>query len=208
MKVKSEIQLYLNIDSLPLYNFDRYLATKDNNWFIVGYDGRQKKVDIPDNVEHDIMEQYYTAIDDRNFQLKIQKWAKIDNLITKYNIVLNIITIMWEGFPNTANGAEMRLKLINELKEWRFKMPIFNSISGDRENLERIATELQGVRNQIALLQSELKTDGKSESISLYKQLAIIQMSLKLSFRLDPKVVTVSEWVEYVKLMQEKAKRN
>jgi hypothetical protein len=42
MKPKQkEIELYTSIDTLLLYNWDRYLATKDNNWFIIGYDGRQ-----------------------------------------------------------------------------------------------------------------------------------------------------------------------
>jgi hypothetical protein len=37
-----EIELYTSIDTLLFYNWDRYLATKDN-WFIIGYDGRQAK---------------------------------------------------------------------------------------------------------------------------------------------------------------------
>jgi hypothetical protein len=40
---QKEIELYTSIDTLLLYNWDRYLATKDNNWFIIGYDGRQAK---------------------------------------------------------------------------------------------------------------------------------------------------------------------
>jgi hypothetical protein len=42
-QTKKEIELYTSIDTLLLYNWDRYLATKDNN-FIIGYDGRQVKV--------------------------------------------------------------------------------------------------------------------------------------------------------------------
>jgi hypothetical protein len=39
---KKEIELYTSIDTLLLYNWDRYC--KDNNWFIIGYDGRDKKI--------------------------------------------------------------------------------------------------------------------------------------------------------------------
>jgi hypothetical protein len=200
------MKIYQSIDELPIYNFDRFLATQDNNWFLKNYDGRAKKVDIG-NPEIEIMEQYYTALDDRNFQVKLQKWAKIDNLVTKYKIVSEIILVMYSGFDNSEVGQECRYKLIQELAKWRFKMPLINSVVGDIENLNRISTELQGIKNQIAILQSELKEDGKKENISLYKQLAIIQMGLEIS-PINPRKVVVAQWIEYVKLMQEKAKQN
>jgi len=36
-------QYYDSIETLPLYNFDKYRTTTDLNWLIVGYDGRQSK---------------------------------------------------------------------------------------------------------------------------------------------------------------------
>lgn len=42
MKVTKQ-QYYDSIETLPLYNFDKYRNTKDLNWFIEGYDGRQTK---------------------------------------------------------------------------------------------------------------------------------------------------------------------
>jgi hypothetical protein len=153
------------------------------------------------------MEQYYNALQDRNFELKLQKWAKIDNLIAKYKAVAEIIFIMYAGFENTILGQELRFALIQELKAWRYKMPEINSVIGDIENLNRISSELQGIKNQIAILQNELKDDGKKENISLYKQLAIIQMGLEIA-PINPRKVVVAQWIEYVKIMQEKAKQN
>jgi hypothetical protein len=86
-------------------------------------------------------------------------------------------------------------------------MPEINSVVGDIENLNRISSELQGIKNQIAILQNELKDDGKKENISLYKQLAIIQMGLEIA-PINPRKVVVAQWIEYVKIMQEKAKQN
>ena len=200
------MKIYQSIDELPIYNFDRFLATQDNNWMLKDYDGRATRIDIG-TPEIEIMEQYYNALQDRNFEVKLQKWAKIDNLIAKYKAVAEIIFIMYAGFENTILGQELRFALIQELKAWRYKMPEINSVIGDIENLNRISSELQGIKNQIAILQNELKDDGKKENISLYKQLAIIQMGLEIA-PINPRKVVVAQWIEYVKIMQEKAKQN
>jgi hypothetical protein len=200
------MKIFQSIDELPIYNFDRFLATQDNNWLLKNYDGRAKRIDIG-TPEIEIMEQYYNALQDRSFELKLQKWAKIDNLIAKYKAVAEIIFIMYAGFENTILGQELRFALIQELKAWRYKMPEINSVVGDIENLNRISSELQGIKNQIAILQNELKDDGKKENISLYKQLAIIQMGLEIA-PINPRKVVVAQWIEYVKIMQEKAKQN
>jgi hypothetical protein len=200
------MKIYQSIDELPIYNFDRFLATQDNNWLLKNYDGRAKRIDIG-TPEIEIMEQYYNALQDRSFELKLQKWAKIDNLIAKYKAVAEIIFIMYAGFEPTKLGQELRFALIQELKAWRYKMPEINSVVGDIENLNRISSELQGIKNQIAILQNELKDDGKKENISLYKQLAIIQMGLEIA-PINPRKVVVAQWIEYVKIMQEKAKQN
>jgi hypothetical protein len=200
------MKIFQSIDELPIYNFDRFLATQDNNWLLKNYDGRAKRIDIG-TPEIEIMEQYYNALQDRSFEVKLQKWAKIDNLIAKYKAVAEIIFIMYAGFENTILGQELRFALIQELKAWRYKMPEINSAVGDIENLNRISSELQGIKNQIAILQNELKDDGKKENISLYKQLAIIQMGLEIA-PINPRKVVVAQWIEYVKIMQEKAKQN
>jgi hypothetical protein len=66
---KKEIELYTSIDTLLLYNWDRYLATKDNNWFIIGYDGRQAKVqsDVLTQLEASIQDEYFKEINDNDF---------------------------------------------------------------------------------------------------------------------------------------------
>ena len=67
---KSKIQYYESIDTLWLYNFDQYMKTKNNNWFIVGFDGRQKIVENKYLVELEkrIQDEYFLAIDDNSFK--------------------------------------------------------------------------------------------------------------------------------------------
>ena len=60
---------YDTIETLPLYNFDKYRNTRDLNWFIIGYDGRQTKQNNEqlNSIEKVILDEYFKAIDDRSF---------------------------------------------------------------------------------------------------------------------------------------------
>jgi len=209
-KIESELKCYEGIEDLILYNFDRYMATKDNNWFIIGYSGRETKIESESLklIEETILEEYFTAIDDRGFKNKIQTWAKIDNLVTKCTIVSELINVISMGFDLSVEGQEMRFKFIKMLEAYRFKMPLMNSPHGDMLECERILNELQGIKTQIAILQNGLKEDSKQEKITLQRQLQIATIALSYPYRLNPKEITVAEWIEIGKLMEEKAKHN
>lgn len=204
----TKTEYYDTIENLPLYNWDKYLTTKDNNWFVVGFDGRQKKITVDElsHIEVKIQDEYLLAVNDRVFNLKLQKWAKIENLTTKYNIVSLLLKVLWDGFA--TNQMEMRYKFIDKLGLLGFKMEKINTLEGDKEELLRINTEVEGIKNKIILLQNELKGDSQKESSSLQKQIQIITLGLGYNYRLDPKQVTVAEWLEMCKLMEEKSKSN
>jgi len=208
-KVNSLPNHYATIDHLTLYRWDKYTQTKDNNWFLVDYDGRQKKISCPelDKVEESIQDQYFKAIDDRSFSLKIQKWAKIDALKSKYKIVDSLLQFMWMGFGSSMKEQEQRFLIIKELKKWGFKFPELNSAIADRDLIIQYRTSLEGIRTQIGLLSNELKDDGKKEQKNLYKQIAIAKMALQ-GYEIDPRKMVLSEWIEICKMVQERAKKN
>jgi hypothetical protein len=209
MKPKQkEIELYTSIDTLLLYNWDRYLATKDNNWFIIGYDGRQAKVqsDVLTQLEASIQDEYFKEINDNDFTKKLQKWAKIDNLITKYNYVTLVLQTMWLGFGNKE--MELRLKYIEMLEKWGFRMSKINTIDGDSVELTRIQQELQGVKTQIKIIQDELKDDGVVENKSLGLQLKMMTKAFGFTVGLNARELTVKEWVELGKELVTLSKKN
>jgi hypothetical protein len=203
---------YSTIEDLTLYRWDRYTSTKDNNWFLVDYDGRQQKItsQLLTDVENDIQDQYFKAIDDRGFSVKMQKWAKMDQLATKYRVVDLLINGMFDLINNEHRVLDMetRLLYVLELKKWGFKIPELNSRQSDSDLLIQFRTALEGVKTQIAIISNELKDDGKKEHASLLKQLRIVELGLGYGYRLDPKKITVSEWIEELKLLEEKAKQN
>jgi len=198
------MNIYDSIETLPLYNWDKYLNTKDTNWFLVDFDGRQKKVEPLLDVEIKIIDEYFKALDDRSLSIKLQKWAKIDNLITKYNIVNHLLDRLSMGFADMQ--LDTRLLFVKELKKYGFKMSEVNSEEGDIEDIIRIREESKGLKTKIKLIEMELNEESKKESMSLYKQLQIATLSLGYSYKLNPKEITLREWIEICKMLEENKK--
>jgi hypothetical protein len=204
----TKIEYYNSIENLPLYNWDKYLTTKDNNWFVMGFNGRQKKIDNEDlkSFESIILDEYFKAVNDRLFSLRMQKLAKIESLKLKYNVVKSLLHRMYLGFADSQ--METRLVFIKELAKHGFVMPEINSKDGDKQEIEGLNALCEGIKTNISLIGIELKTDAKNESTSLAKQLQIATIGLQYPYRLNPKEITVSEWIEICKLLEEKAKQN
>lgn len=204
----TKINYYNSIENLPLYNFDKYRNTRDLNWFIVNYDGRAKKIENEqlNSIEKVILDEYFKAIDDRSFTNRLQKWGQIEALKLKYHVVKSLISRMWMGFAD--NQMEIRLLFVKELAKHGFKMSEVNTIDGDAIELKRLNTACEGIKTKISLVEIELNKDAKVETTSLAKQLQIATIGLQYPYRLNPKEITVSEWIEICKLLEEKAKQN
>lgn len=204
------IKTYNTIHTLPLFNFDRYLATKDVNWFIIDYDGRQKRKesDQLNKLKSEIMEEYYFELDDKQFEAKLKKWAKIDDLQLKYNTINSVIVGFAYGFQNTNQGQELRMKYIELLAKYRIKIPIMNSPSGDNEELLKVKLQLENIRTQIKMIQDELQVDGKAQKHNLYKQLRIVSLALGQKDVANPKEITVAQWIADCKLAKEISEQN
>lgn len=205
---RETIEYYESIKELILWSWDRYLATKDNNFFIVGYDGRQPRVvnEKLANLEKKLQDEYFIEVDDRDFNKKIEKWMKIDNLQTKYTVVNMILDRMWLGFPDSQ--MDVRAAYIQKLNKLGFKMPLINSVIGDAEEILRIREELKGIITQIKIIKDELKTDAVVEHRSLNLQLKMMSKAMEFGFQLNPKELTVSEWIELCKELKTLAQKN
>jgi len=206
----ASLELYDSIDVLPLYNFDRYRATGDNNWLRRDFTGRETKVDqaIIKPTEEIINSEYYKLTDDRSFQMTLQLFAKINALETKFACVVSLIDTLRLGFPPDRRSQDSRAALIQLMKGWGFNMNLIATPLEDLQRLQEINEQLPGIRTQIRILEAEIKQKGKQATQSLHKQLLIVGISLGISYKIDPKATTVLEWVEMVKLMEEKAAKN
>ena len=198
------IEYYDSIEVLPLYNWDRYTTTRDNNWLIIDFNGRQPKIDNEEltALEGKLQEEYFKAVDDRTFVKKLQKWAKIDNLRTRYNVIAMLCQRLWLGFGDMQ--MELRQNYIEIINKFGFNMPLINTVEGDAEEIALITQSMQNIKTQIEMLESELKTDEKKQTYSLNKQMVLVSLGLGLAYKIDAKQTTVSEWVELCKLLEEK----
>jgi len=198
------IEYYDSIEVLPLYNWDRYTTTRDNNWLIINFNGRQPKIDNEEltALEGKLQEEYFKAVDDRTFVKKLQKWAKIDNLRTRYNVIAMLCQRLWLGFGDMQ--MELRQNYIEIINKFGFNMPLINTVEGDAEEIALITQSMQNIKTQIEMLESELKTDEKKQTYSLNKQMVLVSLGLGLAYKIDAKHTTVSEWIELCKLLEEK----
>jgi len=198
------IEYYDSIEVLPLYNWDRYTTTRDNNWLIIDFNGRQPKIDNDEltALEGKLQEEYFKAVDDRTFVKKLQKWAKIDNLRKRYNVIAMLCQRLWLGFGDMQ--MELRQKYIEIINKFGFNMPLINTVEGDAEEIALITNSMQNIKTQIEMLESELKTDEKKQTYSLNKQMVLVSLGLGLAYKIDAKQTTVSEWIELCHLLEEK----
>jgi hypothetical protein len=198
------IEYYDSIEVLPLYNWDRYTTTRDNNWLIIDFNGRQPKIDNEEltALESKLQEEYFKAVDDRTFVKKLQKWAKIDNLRTRYNVIAMLCQRLWLGFGDMQ--MELRQQYIEIINKFGFNMPLINTVEGDAEEISLITQSMQNIKTQIEMLESELKVDEKKQTYSLNKQMVLVSLGLGLAYKIDAKQTTVSEWIELCHLLEEK----
>ena len=209
-KKTKELELFQSIDDMWLYNFDQYRKTNDNNWFIKGYDGRQTKVDSATirPTELRINDEYYRETDDRAFQTMIQRLAKINLLQSKYVIVYDLTERMIMGFGASEQQQNTRYLYIQQIKSHGYKMQFIADPIEDLESVSIIRSQLQGIKTKIAILKDELQKEGNSQSMSLQKQLLIMESALNLHREINPKKTTIKQWIEMGKLMTEKSKQN
>jgi hypothetical protein len=198
------IEYYDSLEVLPLYNWDKYTTTRDNNWLIIDFNGRQPKIDNEEltALEGKLQEEYFKLVDDRTFVKKLQKWAKIDNLRTRYNVIAMLCQRLWLGFGDMQ--MELRQNYIEIINKFGFSMPLINTVEGDAEEIAKITNAMQNIKTQIEMLESELKTDEKKQTHSLNKQMVLVSLGLGLAYKIDSKQTTVSEWIELCHLLEEK----
>ncbi len=197
-------------EDMILYNYFQYRKTLDLNWFLSGYDGRQKKIDeaLLKPIEEKINNEYYTLTNTRGFEKMIQNYAKIESLKTKFYVVSTLIYNVGQGFAHDKESQEIRAKYIEQLRLWGFKMNIIGTYEDDLISIERINSQLQGIKTNIKIIEDEMKVEGTKEVVSLQKQLIIIGVGLGLNYKINPKDITIVDWVEMINIIKEKAKQN
>ena len=193
------INIYESLDDLPLYNWDKFMQTEDNTWFLID---KKSKVDSAtlNELAIKLKDDYFAKAGGDMFAKKLQKYAKRDYLLLKYETIKSIVELMTN--ESTIDNMEIRFFCIQQLKKFRFNIPEINTQEGDIEEINNVISQTDGIITQINILTDELKSDGSKGS--LIKEMILVSKGLDLGYRIDPKVTTVSEWLEMIELLKEK----
>lgn len=197
---------YETLNDLPLHNWDRYMSTDDNNWFIVDYDGKQEKIknDKLCELATIFKDEYFGRVGGYSFESRLKKHAKRDYLVLKYDTVKTLIELMTD--PATCSNMEIRFFCIQSLKKFRFTIPEINTVEGDIQEVNRIIGEMEGIITHIEMLNDELKSEPIKGS-SLSKELIMVSVGLELGYKIDSKETSVNEWLDMIDMLKEKNER-
>lgn len=196
--------LFEGIADLWLYNYDMYCKTQDYNWFVVGYTGKETKIDEVLLYPHamKIIDEYYKRLDNKSIQLNIQKMAKINAMHSKYvaiNLLLDIIEI---GFD--LGEMKQRYNVVEELNNYGFSFPQLASHGEDIENVAVIRIQVKALKNEILKVKESLKDESNDAIKETSRVLKEIKIALQMSDNLNTKNTTLLDFIELCEILKDK----
>lgn len=192
-----------SLDLVSAFAWSKMQEENDVNWLRDGYDGRQKKIkDVRlDEIRKKLEDEAFKIMDDYNFNEILHKRLLIYDYSSKYDVVKMILQRMWLGFGD--NQMESRLIFIKQLKQLGFKMKELNSVMRDKEELERLFQQVEGIKTKIKILIDEIKSEGKQVTRSLNKEMITVGKIVECGYMLDPKKISQAYWMDLQKTANE-----
>jgi len=195
---KSKITFYETPQQMPLWNLLEYLKTKDLRYFTKEFKHHK---DL-DNIMTDFYGHYLKLTKNNSI---INRFGVIHNILkytTKYNTVSLILKALY-NFPKEGDIKQFEM-LIDALEKWNYRIDRRKDVF---KQLEDISNRIQGIKTKIAIYEAELEEEDKGEVSSIESQLITVGRILELKYRIEPKEITVADWVEYQKQAEESVKR-
>lgn len=190
---------------MPVYNYYRILETDDYRYLCVDFDEENPKFELKTDEKHiEIFNQITLDFADINDSQKLKNELKKKILQKKYSIQIKIILVFIEYY------------VITEDDEW---IEILESI-GEKfdkkkpgKEIDRLLTKVKGLKNKVNKIQAQLnkqkenQNEDKTKSDDLFLIALEIEQALELGRPVNPKKTTIIDWVNLLKLANEKAKK-
>jgi len=150
------MKLFEGIHDLLLYNYDMYCKTLDYNWFRTDYTGKESKLEEALLYPHamKIIDEYYLRLNNKSYQLDLQKMAKINALQTKFFSINTLLDVLEIGFDN--GEMEQRYAVIIELNKYGFQFPLLGNHQDDLENVSICRIQVKAIKNEISKLKERV----------------------------------------------------
>ena len=197
------MHLYKNCGDLPIFNFDVVYRTNDFKYLVVDYNGYDDIVVPKDANERweAIKNEWVKLLDDATTAYYYQLVLEIVYLQTRYNIVKQLLQIVWES----QNMSDEDMKIyIRALKEWRY---FWNEKATKTNEVDRLLKQLKRSQNKITLKLDELEkmredNNMDDEDASTLDKQAVTLEQITGKNNIDTRTTSVSKWVEISKLAE------
>lgn len=186
----TRLKIYDSPDVMPLSNFVKYLQTNDARYFTKQFKHSPKLKKAIEN----FYKEYEAITADRKVIDRIEKMDEIIKLTIKYDTV-NLLVNTGLNFSKFMPIEQFKT-IVELIEKWNYRIDINKDIF---EQLNKLKNKIEGIKSKIQLLESEIITDDKQESININKSLIDISRVLELKYSLKSDELTVSEFVEYQK---------
>ena len=173
---------------MPLYNYFKYSETNDPKWFTkehVDFKGIEKVIE-------DFYNDYIDYSKNQSIQNRFSNIFEIMRLENKYKSVISICQGIYNF--NTKLDKSYLDELVTLLEKWNYKIDKSKDLF---IQLELILKRIKGIKTRIEILRDKLKTEGNKEVQSITLQLLNIERGLDLKYRLDPKKISVKDFIDY-----------
>ena len=180
--------LYNSCELMPLYNYFKYSETNDPKWFTkehVDFKGIEKVIE-------DFYNDYVDYSKNQSIQNRFSNIFEIMRLENKYKSVISICQGIYNF--NTKLDKSYLDELVTLLEKWNYKIDKSKDLF---IQLELILKRIKGIKTRIEILRDKLKTEGNKEVQSITLQLLNIERGLDLKYRLDPKKISVKDFIDY-----------
>lgn len=180
-------RIYKSINTLPIWNFFRIIETSDIRYLykLKDYDQRlPRKTNRLMKTWENILQEFYRAEGSSQYQMYVKEIKKIHELEIDKFVYHNLLFIL----KHTNNPEAIEL-----LKSYGIK---------DENRLERIKKQLKQTDNKLRMKQADFKENHGTQQVNIDFANIKDQVEHYKQFYLDPRKVTVREWIGIIKNMK------
>lgn len=182
-------KIYNTCDELPIYFFYKILDEKELGFLYKNYNGKEltaKERAIAQDAFNNIIYEYSELTFSRKILNKFNAEVKITCMDFRYNASKKVLLLY------NVDGDFNVLEILN-------KLGFSISKDGDIESqINRVIKQLKGLQNKIKIEKANyLKINKVKDEIksNLEDQATALEMSLKVGYQLNTRVITVAKWI-------------
>lgn len=193
--------IYKNCSEIPISNFFKLLETGDLALlFKEPKDFEKSQEEKLFKIFSDIVMEYHELTSNDKFVQQRKAEFDIEYLEFRYNMTKQLLSIY--------NETE-ELEVLILLKELNWKINLEADPVGQ---LKHIVKNLIGLKNRIKIKKSAYRRKYKTEAqkstpnFKLEDQLIELEVGIPLSFRIDPDTDTISRYIKWMSILEQKNK--